>query len=84
MGLDAEIRHENVIHLRSGVVLIHVSRHPTLGLEKVVRVAINFICRRGGKPDYERIKVIKNRSVLFENGAMCLITYHKVKVTTGK
>ena len=80
MRFNAKEGHQHMILLGRSFVFVYVSWDTTFHFKEVIGVSVYFVGGRGGKTNNKRIKIIKDCSILLENGTMRLIHDNQVKV----
>ena len=80
VSLNAEVGDQHVVLLGCSLVFVNVRGNAALNFEKVVRIAVYLVGGRGGETDDERVEVLKDGPILFENRTVCLVDNDQVKV----
>ena len=66
------------------LVIVGIGRHPVLHLKKVISIAVHIRLGRSGEAHHDRVKILENGPVFFENAAMALVNDDQVKVRRAK
>ena len=62
-----------MILLHRCFVVVGVGGNAVFHLEKIIGIAVDVRFRRGGKAHQERVEILKNGPVFFENAAVALV-----------
>ena len=73
------IRHEEMRCDRL-LITIGIRRYSQLSLEEIIRIPIHIRLRRRREPHQDRIEIIENRPILFENAPMALIDDDQIEM----
>ena len=65
-------------------VVIGVGWNIMLHFKKVIGIPIHIRFRRSGEAHQERVEILKNGPVFFENAAVALVNDNQVKVGRGE
>ena len=68
----------------SRFVIVSVGGHAVLHFEEIIGVAVHVGFRRGGEPHHQRVKVLKNRPVFFENAPVAFINDDQIEMRRGE
>ena len=78
------IRHQYMVLIDGGLVVIGISGHLVLHLKEVVGVPVHVGLGGGGEAHQNGVEILENGPVLLENTAVALVNDDEVKVGGGK
>ena len=65
-------------------VVIGIGGNAVFHLEEIISIAVHVRFRRSSKAYQERVEILKNGPVFFENAAVALVNDNQVKVGRGE
>ena len=61
-------------------VIVGIGRHTVLDLKEIIGIAVNIGFWCCCQTDHDRIEILKDRTIFFENASVALVSDDKVKV----
>ena len=81
---DVVERYEIVVSFHGGFVFVQIRWHAMFRLEEVIGVAVHFIAWCGGQAYDQRVEMVENILVFFEDRPVCFVHDDQVEMSRRK